>query len=112
MLPRINRVSSFLPITSPQTQRFHEVTHSFAQRQSAISFGINNFGTLSIVIGVVPHLPNTRCQARGTANSGCAADQCYAGRCAPASYAHGSHNPSCFHKLAPLVVSWLSFASS
>src|SRR6266436_3533001 len=46
MLARRNFASSFLPITSLQTQWFHAITHSFAQRRDTISPILNSFRTL------------------------------------------------------------------
>jgi len=46
--------SPFPLITSLQTQRFHTITHSFAQRRRAISLIFNRFRTLSIATGVCP----------------------------------------------------------
>jgi hypothetical protein len=43
-----------LPITSLQLQRFHAITHSFAQRRAPIPRLLNGFRTLSIATGVVP----------------------------------------------------------
>jgi hypothetical protein len=46
--------SPFPLITSLQTQRFHTITHSFAQRRRAISLIFNRFRTLSIATGGYP----------------------------------------------------------
>src|SRR6266404_3385929 len=54
MLAQTSRPSPFLPIISLQTQQFHAITHSFAQRQLNISIVSNALRTLSIVRGVVP----------------------------------------------------------
>ena len=50
-----NSATPLLPITSLQPSQFHAVTHSFAQRRTAISPILNGFHTLSIATGVVPH---------------------------------------------------------
>src|SRR5258706_16279975 len=47
-----NPASSFLPITSLQTKHYQAITHSFAQRQSAIPSNFSRFRTLSIATGV------------------------------------------------------------
>ncbi len=54
MLADKYRPSPFFPITSLQAQCFHALTHSLAQRRTAISFTDNMFRTLSIATGVVP----------------------------------------------------------
>ena len=54
MSASINRPSPFPPITSVQPQHYHVLTHSFAQRQPAISPIFNSFRTLSIATGVYP----------------------------------------------------------
>src|SRR5258708_14717494 len=54
MLARRSRPSPFLPITSPQPQHYHGITHSFAQRQPSIPPIFNSFRTLSVATGVVP----------------------------------------------------------
>jgi hypothetical protein len=41
-------------VTSIQPQYFHAITHSFAQRQSAIPPSINSFRTLPVTTGVYP----------------------------------------------------------
>jgi len=51
MLASITRPSPFPPITSLQTQHYHGVAHSFAQRQPNIHRIFSNFRTLSIVMG-------------------------------------------------------------
>src|SRR6266446_8697713 len=63
MLASINRPSPFPPIISLQPQRFHTVTHSFAQRRSAIPPIFNSFRTLSIATGVVRVCVATRLDA-------------------------------------------------
>ena len=45
----------FPPFTYIQIPRFHAITHSFAQRESAISPAFNNFRTLSVTTGVYPN---------------------------------------------------------
>src|SRR6266478_1806731 len=60
MLAQTNRPSPFLPIISLQTQQFHAITHSFAQRQLNISIVSNALRTLSVATGVVPPLPFQR----------------------------------------------------
>src|SRR6266404_3610846 len=52
MLRRQKRASSFLPITSVQTQQFHVITHSFAQRRDTIPSIFSSFRTLSVATGV------------------------------------------------------------
>ncbi len=52
MLPRQKRASCLLPITSVQTQQFHAITHSFAQRRDVIPSILSNFCTLSVATGV------------------------------------------------------------
>jgi hypothetical protein len=47
-------LTPLLPITSLQTQQFHAITHSFAQRRAAIPPVFNGFRTLSIATGVYP----------------------------------------------------------
>lgn len=54
MLDTQSLVNSFLLITSLQPKCFDELTHSFAQRRSAIPCIIKAFRTLSVVTGVVP----------------------------------------------------------
>ena len=49
-----NPANPLFPITSLQDKRFHEVTHSFAQRRTTIYPILNSFRTLSIATGVVP----------------------------------------------------------
>ena len=49
-----NPATPLLPITSLQPSQFHAVTHSFAQRRTAISPILNSFHTLSIATGVYP----------------------------------------------------------
>ncbi len=56
--PRSGAATPFLPITSLQTQQFHAITHSFAQRQPNISIVSNALRTLSIATGVVPLRPS------------------------------------------------------
>src|SRR5258706_13303919 len=56
MLRRQKRASSFLPITSVQTQQFHVITHSFAQRRDTIPSIFSSFRTLSVARGVGPPL--------------------------------------------------------
>ncbi len=56
--PRSGAATPFLPITSLQTQQFHAITHSFAQRQPNISIVSNTLRTLSIATGVVPLRPS------------------------------------------------------
>src|SRR5882762_10978464 len=51
MLARPYLASSVFPITSLQPMPFHEVTHSFAPRRSAIHSIINEFRTLSVCDG-------------------------------------------------------------
>jgi hypothetical protein len=49
-------------ITSVQPQQFQAITHSFAQRRSAIPSILNSFRTLSIATGVAPSgSPTTHC---------------------------------------------------
>ncbi|MCU1239445.1 MAG: hypothetical protein JWO71_171 [Candidatus Acidoferrum typicum] len=57
-----NRPSPFLLITSLQTQQFHAITHSFAQRDSSIFPIFNTLRTLLMSTGVVP--PPTRKRSR------------------------------------------------
>src|SRR5260221_1993392 len=52
MLPRQKRASCLLPITSVQTQQFHAITLSFAQRRDVILSIWSNFCTLSVATGV------------------------------------------------------------
>jgi hypothetical protein len=54
MSASINYVNPFSAITSLQPQHCHEITHSFAQRQSTISSILNSFRTLSVATGLVP----------------------------------------------------------
>src|ERR1700738_3038032 len=58
MLPPQKRTSSLLPITSVQTQQFHAVAHSFAQRRVAIPSIFSNFRTLSVATGGGTPLPS------------------------------------------------------
>src|SRR5258706_2860829 len=44
-------LNPFPPITSLQPQRFHAITHSFAQRESAIPPISNSFRTLLMLTG-------------------------------------------------------------
>src|SRR5713101_2311985 len=48
---RTKRLNPFLLITSLQTQQFHAITHSFAQRRAAIHFIIKSLRTLLLSIG-------------------------------------------------------------
>src|SRR6266478_5692631 len=63
MLAQRNLASSFLPITSLQPQRFHAITHSFAQRRQPIRFPYNDLRTLlpltaiSFFASSLPHSP-------------------------------------------------------
>src|SRR5258706_3821168 len=57
MLRRQKRASSLFPITSVQTQQFHAVAHSFAQRCNAISSILSSFRTLSVATGGGTPLP-------------------------------------------------------
>ena len=52
--PGFKHSTPLLPITSLQLQQFHEITHSFVQRRSAIPPIFNGFRTLSIATGVYP----------------------------------------------------------
>src|SRR5258708_2163902 len=52
MLPRQERTSSLLPITSVQAQQFHAVANSFAQQRDAIPSILSSFRTLSVATGV------------------------------------------------------------
>src|SRR5882762_9796490 len=54
---------SFPPITSLQPPQFQELTNSFAQRPHFNLLIINNFRTLSVVIGVVPSSPRKATQS-------------------------------------------------
>src|SRR6266436_5086938 len=54
MLRSLDQASPFPPITSLQPLQFQELTNSFAQRPHFNLLIINNFRTLSVVIGVVP----------------------------------------------------------
>src|SRR5882757_3180843 len=58
MLESLDQASPFPPITSLQPPQFQELTNSFAQRPHPNLLIINNFRTLSVVIGVVP--PSSR----------------------------------------------------
>src|ERR1700726_1256527 len=51
MSARTDRATPFLPITSLQPQQFHAITHSFAQRESAIPSISNSFRTLLMLTG-------------------------------------------------------------
>src|SRR5258706_1274561 len=63
VFPRRNLSSPLLLITSLQTQQFHAITHSFAQRRSAISPIFSDFGTPFIATGVgTPLSPDTPVQ--------------------------------------------------
>ena len=52
--PAASHISPLLLITSLQTQYFHAIAHSFAQRHSSNHRIINRLRILSIVTGVVP----------------------------------------------------------
>src|SRR5258706_513408 len=56
MLLRQKRASSFLPITSVQTQQFHVITHSFPQRGNPFPSIFSIFPTFSAARGVVTPL--------------------------------------------------------
>ncbi len=61
MLARTSHPSPFPPITSMQPPHYHEITHSFAQRQPSIPSIFNSFRTLSIATEVVsPSLSKSR----------------------------------------------------
>src|SRR6267378_4912399 len=57
MLRSLDQTSPFSPITSLQPPQFQELTNSFAQRPFVNLLIINDFRTLSVVIGVVPCSP-------------------------------------------------------
>src|SRR6266404_2353426 len=59
---RRNLTSRFPLITSLQPEQFHAITHSFAQRRSAIYCIFNSFRTLFIAIGVGTPAPLTSVQ--------------------------------------------------
>src|SRR5258708_30881102 len=52
MLPRQERTSSLLPITSVQAQQFHAGANSFPQQRDAIPSILSSFRTLSVATGV------------------------------------------------------------
>jgi hypothetical protein len=53
-ITRSDAATPFLPITSLQTQQFHAITHSFAQRQSNIPIISNALRPLSVATWVAP----------------------------------------------------------
>src|SRR3981189_3550603 len=57
MLRSLDQTSPFSPITSLQPPQFQELTNSFAQRPHVNLITINDFRTLSVVMGVVPCSP-------------------------------------------------------
>src|SRR5882762_6687359 len=63
MLRSLDQASPFPPITSLQPPQFQELTNSFAQRPHFNLLIINNFRTLSVVIGVVPSSPREATQS-------------------------------------------------
>src|ERR1700687_32751 len=74
MSASINHLSPFSPIISLQPQHYHDLTHSFAQRQPAIPSTLINFRTLSVTTGVVVPLSSLlRALACGQASSASAA---------------------------------------
>jgi len=62
--PPSDAATPFLPIISLQTQQFHAVTHSFAQRQPNISIAFSPLRTLSIATGVAPPRPSGESRRR------------------------------------------------
>src|SRR5712664_3838514 len=53
-ITRSDAATPLLPITSLQTQQFHAITHSFAQRQSNIPIISNALRPLSVATWVAP----------------------------------------------------------
>src|SRR6266446_1654237 len=70
LFPAFEHSTSLLPITSLQPQQFHAITHSFAQRRSAIPRIFNGFRTLSITTGAYPSvIPGDRLSGFQRVNS-------------------------------------------